>query len=100
VPAGANLPHLAYLDAIGAEIPPMTVGERKVRWVDGRRDFLYWMAYRNGDHAGERLRFRDYLDSLRGPRECAFWAADDPWPLLAPSTTFPREFWQHVRRGR
>jgi predicted ATP-grasp superfamily ATP-dependent carboligase len=95
--AGVNLPHLAYLDAIGEPIPPLTVGERPVRWVDGRRDFLYWLSYRGGDHAGVRMPFSEYLNSLRGRRECAYWAADDRWPGAIQATSAPRDLWEQVR---
>jgi predicted ATP-grasp superfamily ATP-dependent carboligase len=96
-PGGANLPHLMYLDAIGQDIPQTTVGERFVRWVDGRRDFLYWLAHRGGDHAGVRLSFGDYLRSLSGRRECAYWAADDRWPGAVQATSAPRDMWERFR---
>jgi predicted ATP-grasp superfamily ATP-dependent carboligase len=98
-PAGANLPSLAYLDAIGADIPRLTVGERPVQWRDGLPDLLYWFAYRGGDHAGERLPLREYVHSLRGERECAYWAADDAWPVVAQLPSCPRIVWRHFRSG-
>jgi predicted ATP-grasp superfamily ATP-dependent carboligase len=81
--SGVNLPYLAHLDALGAVLPEMTLGERSVRWIDGRRDLLYWLSYRKGDHTGQPLSLLDYLRSLRGRRDYAYWAADDPLPWLA-----------------
>ena len=69
--SGANLPYLAYLDAIGAELPGMTVGETPVRWIEARHDVLYWLSYRKSDHTGQALPLREYLGSLRGRRDDA-----------------------------
>jgi predicted ATP-grasp superfamily ATP-dependent carboligase len=79
--AGVNLPHLAYLDALGETLPEMTLGEQLVRWIEGRGDFRHWLAYRKGDHTGQPLPLGAYLHSLRGPRHYAYWAVDDlrPW---------------------
>ena len=88
--SGANLPHLAYLDAVGATIPDVTVGDQDVRWIDSRHDILYWLAYRNGDHTGRILTLREFLRSRRGRREYAYWSAVDPLPAVAQSASAPR----------
>jgi hypothetical protein len=76
-----NLPYLAYLDALGETLPDTTIGERPVRWIEGRGDFRYWLSYRRGDHTGQPLPLGAYLHSLRGPRHYAYLAVDDllPW---------------------
>jgi predicted ATP-grasp superfamily ATP-dependent carboligase len=91
--SGANLPYLAYLDAIGAELPGITVGETSVRWIDARRDVLYWLSYRKSDHTGRALPLREYVGSLRGRREYAYWATDDPMPAVSRATSLPRDAW-------
>ena len=91
--SGANLPYMAYLDAIGAELPGMTVGETSVRWIDARRDVLYWLSYRKSDHTGQALPLREYLESLRGRREYRYWAPDDPMPAVAQAASLPRDIW-------
>jgi hypothetical protein len=95
--SGVNLPHLAYLDAIGAELPEMAVGEGSVRWIDARRDVLYWVSYRKGDHTGQPLPLREYLGSLQGRRDYAYWVAGDPMPAVARAASLPRDIWLGVR---
>lgn len=91
--SGVNLPHLAYLDAVGAELPNVTQTERPVRWIEGRSDVLYWLSYRKGDHTGQPLSLLNYLRSLRGRREYAYWAVDDPIPWAARAAGLPRDIW-------
>lgn len=103
--SGVNLPYLAYLDALGAELPDMTLGGRAVRWIDGRGDLLYWLSYRKGDHTGQPLSLLEYLRSLRGRRDYAYWAIDDPFPWVARVSRLPGDILRvfagrYLRRNR
>jgi len=89
--SGVNTPYLAYLDAIGAQLPQMIQTDRPVRWIDGRLDMLYWLSYRKRDHTGKPLPLLDYLRTLQGKREYAYWTIDDPIPGAARAMGLPRD---------
>jgi predicted ATP-grasp superfamily ATP-dependent carboligase len=95
---GVNLPYLAYLDALGAALPEMPLDVPSVRWVDGRGDLLYWLSYRKGDHTGQPLSLPEYLRSLRGRRDYAYWAMDDPLPWIARLCRLPRDVLRRALR--
>lgn len=97
IASGVNIPHLAYLDAIGAELPQMTQTKRPVRWIDGQMDMLYWLSYRRGDHTGRPLLLLDYLRTLRGRREYAYWATDDLVPGAARAVGLARDILRVLR---
>ncbi|MCO6459417.1 MAG: hypothetical protein J5I93_29245 [Pirellulaceae bacterium] len=75
---GVNLPLAAWCDLSGQPLPPVERVRRPVRYVDRQRDRR---AYRHYRAAGE-LTWRQWRQSLRGPKQRALAAWDDPGPLL------------------
>ncbi len=77
--SGVNVPHMAYLDLLGHQVGRPEQTESGL-WIDGVRDLAYFLTYRTGDHQGRRLRLGDYLRSLQGRREYAYFTVHDPLP--------------------
>jgi predicted ATP-grasp superfamily ATP-dependent carboligase len=71
--SGVNLPHLAYLDAIGAPLPAVPQERPRVRWVDELRD---WRLCASGEVPLEEL-----LDGYAGVRCLSLADRDDPRPF-------------------
>jgi len=78
--SGVNTPYAAYQDLLGKPVPQYRQTDRKVVWVDAWTDLEYLYHYRKGDHTGHSLSVWDYLRSLRGWREWAYWRLADPVP--------------------
>jgi predicted ATP-grasp superfamily ATP-dependent carboligase len=75
---GMDVLRALYLDMTGQEVPPGTPQEGR-RWLVEPLDLASSLAYRRrGD-----LTVGEWLRSLRGVRETAWFAADDPLPFLA-----------------
>jgi len=77
---GVNLPYVQYLEMTGQAIPPLIQSCRNVRCVDLLLDWTYFWNYRKGDHTGRPLPFREWLRSLKGEREFAFFSKGDRLP--------------------
>jgi predicted ATP-grasp superfamily ATP-dependent carboligase len=75
--AGVDFPYLLWLHACGASLP-RTVQKDGVSWLRLSTDTP--TAVR--EMLGGRLSVREYLRTLRGPRESAIFARDDPLPGL------------------
>ncbi len=74
---GMDVVRALYLDLSGQQVPSTTHTEGR-KWIVENYDTLScWRYYRDG-----RLGFREWLRSLRGIRETAWFAFDDPLPLL------------------
>ena len=74
---GMDVVRALYLDLTGQEVLSTTHIEGR-KWIVENYDALSsWRYYRDG-----RLSFRRWLRSLRGIREGAWFAFDDPLPLL------------------
>lgn len=76
--AGVDFPYLLWLHIRGARLP-RTVQQDGVSWLRLSTDTP--TAVR--EMLGGRLSVREYLRTLRGPRESAIFARDDPLPGLA-----------------
>ena len=75
---GVDLPYMAFADAIGDPVIPVTRWTSGVKWVWASADF--WAA-RAAYRAGA-LTLREWLHSLRGPKVFAVHADDDLRPFL------------------
>lgn len=75
---GVDLPYMAYRDAIGEDIEKVISKKEGIKWLymlnDVRSSF-------ESISKGE-LRVRDWLNSLRGEKEYAIFAWDDPIPFF------------------
>ncbi|HXY86791.1 MAG TPA: ATP-grasp domain-containing protein [Gaiellaceae bacterium] len=75
--AGVDFPYLAWRHARNEPVPE-TVAATGVRWLRLSTDLPVSLK----EIAGGRLSARAYARSLRGPRESAIFARDDPVPGL------------------
>jgi predicted ATP-grasp superfamily ATP-dependent carboligase len=74
---GTDVLHALYADLTGGVVPPTAAVEGR-RWIVEPLDLRSSMSYiRRGD-----LTVLGWLRSLRGIDETAWWARDDPRPLL------------------
>jgi D-aspartate ligase len=73
--AGIDFPYLAWRLARGEPVPNGRPADG-VRWLRLSTDLPTSVR----EMVGGRLSPRTYLSSLRGPRESAIFARDDPWP--------------------
>jgi D-aspartate ligase len=71
--AGANLPYLAYLDALGEPLPEPRDAPERVLWVDELRD---WRLCANGE-----LTLAELLRGYERVSLLSLHAADDPAPF-------------------
>jgi len=78
IAAGADLPYVAYMDAIGRRVTASAKYKVGLQWIHLRDEMLA---------ARELIKKRDltfgrWLRVFRRPMAFAEWAADDPWPFL------------------
>jgi len=79
---GVNLPYVQYLEMTGQEIPLLAQQERDVKCVDLVLDWTYFWNYRKSDHTGRTLSLGEWVRSLRGEREFAYFSRGDRVPGL------------------
>jgi predicted ATP-grasp superfamily ATP-dependent carboligase len=91
IAAGVDLPYLLYCDQTGKPVEPGTA-RTPMKWVRMITD-LPTVAL---EVSKGRMRIRDWLGSLRGPKQFSVWAADDPLPCLMESLMVPY-LW--IKRG-
>jgi predicted ATP-grasp superfamily ATP-dependent carboligase len=73
---GLNFPMVAYQDAVGLTVPPMTARPRRGCWVQEENElFSVLHSMRHG-----QLKLGDWRRSLRGKVTCAYWSWRDPIP--------------------
>jgi len=92
--AGVDFPYLLWLLATGRPVPEAR-GRAGERWVRLSAD----LAVAGREILDGRLALRDYLRSLRGPRESAIFAWDDPLPGLLELPLLAGLFARRVRGG-
>ena len=81
---GVDTAAVAYLDAIGAELPEPARGRTGVRWVSISRDIRAALGYRKEG----LLSVRSWLRSLVGEKVWAVFSWDDPLPAVVASVRF------------
>ena len=95
---GLDVLRAMYLDMTGQPVPAAPAPEGR-KWFVEDHDLLSLLGYRrNGG-----LAFRAWASSVRGVREAAYFAADDPLPLLAMCANDVGRGLRHLRerpRGR
>lgn len=81
---GVDTASVAYLDAIGTELPEPRRGRTGVRWVSISRDIRAAFWYRNEG----LLSATSWLKSLAGEKVWAVFSWDDPLPVIVASGRF------------
>jgi D-aspartate ligase len=83
---GMDVARAMYLDLTGQAVPtaPLWTGRR---WINERADIKSSLGYRREG----TLRLADWLASLRGVREGAYFARDDPSPFVRMAASFVRK---------
>jgi D-aspartate ligase len=88
---GMDVARACYLDLTSQNVPSAPVRDGR-KWIVEDFDLVAsWRYYRDG-----KLTFRDWLSSLRGIHESAFFAADDPLPALLMMRADFSELFQRV----
>ena len=77
---GLNMELFAYRDVLGLKNRPTSINKNGLKWVDFLRDFMSVFSP-EGYLAAKRITFLQWVDSLRGKKEFAFLAKDDPLPF-------------------
>lgn len=73
---GVDLAYIAYCDALGIPIEPVTIFHTGIAWIDWQRDLRAAIQYwRKG-----QLNWRDWLLSLQGNKMWAIYNRADPLP--------------------
>lgn len=91
IASGVDLPYLLYQDMIGEEMD-IRLPIDNLKWVRLITDVPTVLS----EIIGGRLRIRDYLKSMKGKKEFAVFALNDPLPFLAEVALIPY-LW--VKRG-
>jgi len=91
IASGVDLPYLLYQDIIGEEMD-VRLPIDNLKWVRLITDVPTVLS----EIIGGRLRIRDYLKSMKGKKEFAVFALNDPLPFLAEVALIPY-LW--VKRG-
>jgi predicted ATP-grasp superfamily ATP-dependent carboligase len=94
-PDGTDVVRAAYLDLTGQPVPPATARDGR-RWIVEPFDVVSSVEYiRDG-----KLSARDWLRSLRGVEETAWFATDDPAPFVRMAAghagTLPRRLFSRL----
>lgn len=75
---GLDLARIYYLDMTGQRVPPSTLREGR-KWIVGDLDLTSSLRY----YKRGQLTLRSWLASLKGIESSAYFALDDPLPMLA-----------------
>jgi D-aspartate ligase len=92
--AGVDFPYLLWLTACRQSVPRLHA-RPGVRWVRSSTDLPTVV----GEILRRRLRLREYLGTLRGARERAIFALDDPLPGLAEGPLIVSMLMRRLLRG-
>jgi predicted ATP-grasp superfamily ATP-dependent carboligase len=93
--AGVDFSYLLWLMYQGQPLPEVHA-QTGVRWVRMTTDFLTCI----NELKSGRISIPEYLKSMRGPKEFAIFATDDPWPAFLELPLLLYMFCQRVLRGR
>jgi predicted ATP-grasp superfamily ATP-dependent carboligase len=91
---GMDLVRLYYLDCTGQRVPPAVIQEGR-KWIVGDLDVASSLRYLT---AG-RLTISQWLSSLRRIEDTAYFAADDPLPVLLRVADDACEFGRRAFKG-
>jgi len=82
---GVDFPHMLYKDVTGDEIMPVLDFKENIKFVHVYTDFRVAI----GEVLSGRMRFKDYIKSLKGEKEFAVFSLNDPLPFIAESILLP-----------
>lgn len=77
---GVDLPYIAYLDLTKQNVESPRQNESNIRWSDIAKDIVCFVRHRRGNEHLEKLSFRKWAESLRGPRTDIYFNESDPLP--------------------
>jgi predicted ATP-grasp superfamily ATP-dependent carboligase len=86
---GVNLAYIAYRDALGLSVEPRLWYRTGVKWISFERDAAAYNGYRKRNE----LTAVKWLRSLRGEKQWAVLAWDDPRPFLS---SVPTYLWSRI----
>jgi predicted ATP-grasp superfamily ATP-dependent carboligase len=89
--SGVNLPYMVYRDMLHQSIPSWEF-KAGIKWIRLMTDIPTVL----GEIIRGRLHITHYLQSLKGEKEYAVWAKDDPLPFLCEIVLLPYLF---MKRG-
>jgi D-aspartate ligase len=93
---GVDTSHIAYLDAIGENLPAPQPARTGLKWISIARDFGALRGYRREG----TLRTGDWVRSLTsGEKMWAVFAWDDPVPAATGALRFSRRLCRHLIGG-
>lgn len=78
---GMNMEYIAYRDALGLKINKIHPAKLAVIWIEILRD-IQSIFSREGYLAQKKITITQWLQSMRGEREYAFLAWEDPVPFI------------------
>ena len=82
---GVDFPHMLYKDMTGDEIMSVLGFKENIKFVHIYTDFRVVI----GEVLSGRMRFKDYINSLKGEKEFAVFSLNDPLPFIAESILLP-----------
>jgi len=88
---GMDVVRALYLDLTGQSVTPAPTRQGR-KWIVEDRDLASCLCYRRDG----KLSLREWLRSLRGIEEAAFFSLDDPLPVLAMCLTDARKLLTRV----
>ena len=91
IAAGVDMPYLSYLDMLGHEVRQNGFTEG-VKWMHLATDVPTAAI----EILKGRMRFREYINSLKGKKQFAVWSREDPVPFFAELVLLPY-LW--IKRG-
>ena len=91
IAAGVDLPYLLYQDMVGQNME-IKHPSKHMKWVRLITDIPTVLL----EIAKGKMRIRDYISSMKGKKEFAVFALDDPLPFFAEIVMFPY-LW--IKRG-
>ncbi|MFQ5674614.1 MAG: hypothetical protein ACE5G1_01850 [bacterium] len=88
---GLNLEYLAYCEAAGLPLPSMGRATQGVKWLHITKD-VHAVFSRTGYLATKKLTLRQWWHSLKGKKEYAIFAWDDPIPFFVWAIQFSKPY--------
>jgi predicted ATP-grasp superfamily ATP-dependent carboligase len=88
---GMDVARALYLDLTGQPIVPGLAPEGR-KWIVEDLDLVSCFRY----HRDGKLTFRGWISSFRGIQEAAYFALDDPLPVLMMCVNSVRELWKRM----
>lgn len=87
---GVKLPLYEYQDLIGQDMEVPVVSSPPIKWVRLITDLPTFVR----EWYGGRMKWSNWIASLRRPLQFSVWAADDPLPCLMESLLLPYIYWK------